>query len=63
MSYYTIDELIARWKKEELTVEQMIGQILLLLRELERRQRESGRERAPASDGDAREGAAARHGR
>ena len=44
MSSYTIEELIARWKREELTVEQMIGQLLLVqlaqqrrLRELERR--------------------------
>ncbi len=37
MSHYTIDELIARWKKEELTAEQAIGQILLALKELERR--------------------------
>ena len=44
MSHYTIDELIARWKKEQLSVEQVIGQLLLivyeqqqLLRELPRR--------------------------
>ena len=44
MSHYTIDELIARWKKEQLSVEQVIGQLLLivheqqlLLRELARR--------------------------
>ena len=41
MSNYTIEELIARWKREELTVEQMIGQILLLLKEQERRLREA----------------------
>ena len=39
MSNYTIDELIARWKREELTIEQVIGQILLLLKEHDRRLR------------------------
>ena len=44
MSHYTLEELVMRWKREELTVEQMIGQLLLVqlaqqrrLRELERR--------------------------
>ena len=41
MSNYTIEELIARWKREELTMEQVIGQILLLLREQDRRLREA----------------------
>ena len=31
MSHYTIEELIARWKKEQLSIEQVIGQLLLLL--------------------------------
>jgi hypothetical protein len=43
MSHYPIDELITRWTREELTVEQVIGQILLLLREQERRLREAVR--------------------
>ena len=43
MSHYTIEELIARWKREELTVEQMIGQMLQVLREQERRVRELAR--------------------
>ena len=43
MSNYPIEELIARWKKEELTVEQVIGQVLLLLRAHEQRLRELGR--------------------
>ena len=51
MSHYTIDELIARWKKDELTVEQVIGQILLLLREHERRLREVARGGAPGGEG------------
>ena len=44
MSHYTLEELVMRWRREELTVEQMIGQLLLVqlaqqrrLRELERR--------------------------
>jgi hypothetical protein len=44
VSHYTLEELVARWRREELTVEQMIGQLLLVqlaqqrrLRELERR--------------------------
>lgn len=43
MSHYTVDELIARWKREEMTAEQAIGQILLALRELERKVKEDGR--------------------
>ena len=48
MSNYTIEELIARWRREELTVEQVIGQILLVLKDQEQRLRESAR---PASGG------------
>jgi hypothetical protein len=44
VSNYTIDELIARWKKEQLTAEQAIGQILLLQKELEKRMKEAQRE-------------------
>ena len=43
VSHYSVEELIARWKKEELTVEQMIGQILQLLRAQEQRLRELAR--------------------
>jgi hypothetical protein len=43
MSHYTVEELIARWRKEALTVEQMIGQILQVLRVHEQRLKESGR--------------------
>ena len=49
MSNYTIDELIARWKKEDMTDEQMIGQILLLLKEIDRRLKELRRERGDAT--------------
>ena len=48
MSHYTIEELIARWKREELTAEQTIGQILQLLREHERRMRELARQAVQA---------------
>ena len=43
MSHYTVEELIARWKKETMTAEQMIGQILQVLRVHEQRLKESGR--------------------
>jgi hypothetical protein len=43
MSHYTVEELIARWRKEALTVEQMIGQILQVLRAHEQRLKEVGR--------------------
>ena len=43
MSNYTVEELIARWKREELTVEQVIGQILLVLKDQEQRLREAAR--------------------
>jgi hypothetical protein len=49
MSHYTIEELIAHWKREELTVEQMIGQMLQVLREQERRLRALGQNPAPDS--------------
>lgn len=51
MSHYTIEDLIARWKKDELTVEQVVGQVLLLLREHERRLRELARGAAPSGEG------------
>jgi hypothetical protein len=40
MSHYSLDELIEFWKHEKLTVEQIIGQMLQVLREHERRLRE-----------------------
>jgi hypothetical protein len=43
MSSYSIEELISRWKREELTVEQMIGQLLLLIQAQDQRLRELGR--------------------
>ena len=43
MSHYNIEELIARWKKEELSVEQVIGQLLLVLHEQQQQLRELAR--------------------
>lgn len=43
MSHYSLEELIARWKREELSVEQVIGQLLLLLRAHEDRMKELAR--------------------
>jgi hypothetical protein len=37
MGTYSIDEIIQRWGQHDLTPEQAIGQILLLLQELKRR--------------------------
>lgn len=51
MSNYTIDELIARWKREDLTVEQVIGQMLLLLKEQERRIKDAAKEAAQLAAG------------
>ena len=39
MSHYTLEDLIARWKREELSVEQMIGQFALVLAAQEQRLR------------------------
>jgi hypothetical protein len=43
MSHYTVEELIARWKKGSMTAEQMIGQILQVLRVHEQQIKERGR--------------------
>ena len=50
VSHYTPEQLIERWKREELTTEQTIGQILQVLRELEQRLREVAR-RLPPENG------------
>jgi hypothetical protein len=39
MGIYSLDELIRRWQTGQLTVEQAIGQILLVLKELVERMR------------------------
>lgn len=48
MNHYSIEELIARWKREELTAEQLLGQLLLVLRDHEQRLKELGRATPPA---------------
>jgi hypothetical protein len=55
MGTYGLQDVISRWEREELTTEQAIGQILLLLKELserlgdlERRFYDSRRERREA---------------
>jgi len=40
MSTYGLEEVVRRWERGTLTVEQVIGQILLLLRSIEERLRE-----------------------
>jgi hypothetical protein len=37
MSNYNLDELITRWEHEKVTTEQVVGQILLLLRSMTER--------------------------
>ena len=50
MSHYTIEELIARWKKEQLSVEQVIGQVLLLLHEQQQQLHELAHRRCDPPD-------------
>jgi hypothetical protein len=51
MSHYSLEELIEMWKREQLTAEQMIGQILQVLQTQEQRRREGAG--PPASPGPA----------
>jgi hypothetical protein len=37
MSNYNLDELITRWEHEKVTTEQVVGQVLLLLRSMTER--------------------------
>jgi hypothetical protein len=37
MAHYDIEELVKRWEQERLSIEQVIGQILLLILSLHRR--------------------------
>jgi hypothetical protein len=46
-----LDELIELWKREKLTTEQIIGQLLQILKEHERRVREIARGQPPANAG------------
>jgi phosphoglycerate dehydrogenase-like enzyme len=45
MGNYTLDELINRWEREKLTTEQVVGQMLLILRSLTERVRDLERRR------------------
>ena len=47
MGTYGLQELIRRWGREQLTTEQAIGQILLLLVELDKRLQKLERRREP----------------
>ena len=47
MGTYGLQELIRRWGRDQLTTEQAIGQILLLLVELDKRLQELERRREP----------------
>jgi flagellar biosynthesis chaperone FliJ len=49
VSHYTLDELLILWRREELTAEQLLGQLLQVLRAQERRLRELERQ-IPATD-------------
>jgi hypothetical protein len=49
VSHYTLDELLILWRREELTAEQLLGQLLQVLRAQERRLRELERQ-LPAAD-------------
>jgi hypothetical protein len=46
MGTYGLQEVIRRWKQEDLTVQQAIGQILLLLKIFEQRLQELERKSA-----------------
>ena len=50
MSQYTLEELINRWRQEELTSEQMIGQLLLALAALQQRVRDVERRLPPGAE-------------
>jgi len=47
MGTYGLPELVRRWGREQLTPEQAIGQILLLLAELDKRLQKLERRREP----------------
>ena len=40
MNHYSIDDLLVRWQRENMTTEQAVGQILQILRTLEQRLRD-----------------------
>ena len=51
VSQYTLEELLARWKQEDVTADQMVGQLLLALIALQQRVRELERRPPPAAEG------------
>ncbi len=51
VSQYTMEQLITRWKQEEMTADQMIGQVLLVLQAMHQRLRELERQRPPSVEG------------
>jgi hypothetical protein len=53
MSNYNLDELITRWEHEKVTTEQVVGQVLLLLRSLVERVEELERWRRRQEKGEA----------
>ena len=53
MSNYNLDELIARWEHEKVTTEQVVGQVLLMLRTLVERIEELERWRRRQEKGEA----------
>jgi hypothetical protein len=50
MNRYSLEELIELWKEEQMTIEQMIGQMLLVHQDLDRRVREVARRAPPAEE-------------
>jgi len=60
MGTYGLDEVIRRWEQAALTVEQAIGQILLLLQATEERLREVERKLSPPKRDGARRNQKAR---
>ena len=53
MSNYNLDELITRWEHEKVTTEQVVGQVLLMLRSLAERIEELERWRRRQEKGEA----------
>jgi hypothetical protein len=56
MGVYSLDELVRRWQTGDLTAEQAIGQLLLLIKELAARVTELERMQARRPPGESRLG-------
>jgi len=50
MSHYALEQLIEFWKEEQMTIEQMIGHLLLVYQDLDRRVRDAARRAPPAEE-------------